>query len=180
MAPKSGIIPARAGFTAVFVPVMIISMDHPRSRGVYPVREGLQILRFGSSPLARGLPGGVAGIESRIRIIPARAGFTRPGTAAYSPSAGSSPLARGLRCACGALGCGGGIIPARAGFTTRLRARRWSARDHPRSRGVYSRPRSSAPQSLGSSPLARGLRVDKKPAEATPGIIPARAGFTLK
>ena len=50
--------------------------------------------------------------------------------------------------------------------------------DHPRSRGVYVDGALHAGASEGSSPLARGLRVDKKPAEAAPGIIPARAGFT--
>ena len=51
-------------------------------------------------------------------------------------------------------------------------------RDHPRSRGVYFLMGMEDSRAEGSSPLARGLRVDKKPTEATPGIIPARAGFT--
>ena len=35
-----GIIPARAGFTSSFVLAMMISPDHPRSRGVYPPSAG--------------------------------------------------------------------------------------------------------------------------------------------
>ena len=111
----------------------------------------------GSSPLARGLPVRIAPVQSAPRIIPARAGFTRPGTAAYSPSAdhprsrgvygtrgvisggktGSSPLARGLQAADELTCLLVRIIPARAGFT--------------------------AAQSAVLAPL---------------GIIPARAGFT--
>ena len=51
--------------------------------------------------------------------------------------------------------------------------------DHPRSRGVYP----TAPTPLfppqGSSPLARGLRIQRHRSVATGGIIPARAGFTV-
>ena len=39
------IIPARAGFTGVAVGDGTESMDHPRSRGVYPARRRLQARR---------------------------------------------------------------------------------------------------------------------------------------
>ena len=111
-------------------------------------------------------------------IIPARAGFTR-GRRRPSNSppdhprsrgvyghrrahrilcAGSSPLARGLRMGGGALGPAPRIIPARAGFTARVTCAPASARDHPRSRGVYMPSRAGSVSCLGSSPLARGLR----------------------
>ena len=50
--------------------------------------------------------------------------------------------------------------------------------DHPRSRGVY--PTWAKPEDLvlGSSPLARGLRVGIARLLVGHGIIPARAGFT--
>ena len=71
---------------------------------------------MGSSPLARGLPFGEAGEDARVRIIPARAGFTQyayanpegdldhPRSRGVYVTArvvrrslfGSSPLARGL------------------------------------------------------------------------------------
>ena len=70
------------------------------------------------------------------------------------------------------------IIPARAGFTAVTQGVSGYVKDHPRSRGVYATSRISRAIRVGSSPLARGLRIDKKPAGATPGIIPARAGFT--
>ena len=50
--------------------------------------------------------------------------------------------------------------------------------DHPRSRGVYRRPPCPGGQPAGSSPLARGLRVDLLASEFAGRIIPARAGFT--
>ena len=110
------IIPARAGFTCSETVSRRWRWDHPRSRGVYGEQSsGTQHLP-GSSPLARGLPHHILNSEPLIRIIPARAGFTRtmrvtrsqtkdhprsrgvyliaPSRAARGP--GSSPLARGL------------------------------------------------------------------------------------
>ena len=51
-------------------------------------------------------------------------------------------------------------------------------RDHPRSRGVYSRGSSSRFPFPGSSPLARGLLPLISPHPGSTWIIPARAGFT--
>ena len=72
----AGIIPARAGFTLVTAIPQGFTEDHPRSRGVY--RQGGQAGRagHGSSPLARGLRSRMSRSVQRIRIIPARAGFT--------------------------------------------------------------------------------------------------------
>ena len=152
--------------------------DHPRSRGVYAFQRFLNQAVGGSSPLARGLRVRHLGRPVRRRIIPARAGFTAAPASSEAPTedhprsrgvyplansrprsvSGSSPLARGLHPATEADLVASGIIPARAGFTGRRR-RRWpSARDHPRSRGVYPR---CAP-----APCTRRR------------IIPARAGFT--
>ena len=172
------IIPARAGFTPLTGRPGPSRTDHPRSRGVYLLVEG----------------GDLVG----ERIIPARAGFTSPpgsssasttdhprsrgvyhsGTTASAPAQGSSPLARGLRRRPEGGGRRIGIIPARAGFTRRVSRQLHQDGDHPRSRGVYSAsitPNSSAD---GSSPLARGLPPPSVPRARMTGIIPARAGFT--
>ena len=151
--------------------------DHPRSRGVYAWPPVSQETRSGSSPLARGLHQGRVPAAARLRIIPARAGFTAPGPAStdagpdhprsrgvYStlpctgfPSPGSSPLARGLRGGRRPDHVRSRIIPARAGFT------KWGSvgfrafPDHPRSRGVYARRSRPGTGRYGSSPLARGL-----------------------
>ena len=192
------IIPARAGFTAQRACAGRRRRDHPRSRGVYLRGSGRLRPCAGSSPLARGLPHENRAAAGRSRIIPARAGFTararrRSGrrrdhprsrgvyrhalTPATNPS-GSSPLARGLLVLTGPTGRSYRIIPARAGFTTEMNTKTDPYRDHPRSRGVYQPGWKMKASPRGSSPLARGLRPvgDRRP--RSPGIIPARAGFT--
>ena len=193
-----GIIPARAGFTAGSYPASFSVKDHPRSRGVYESVTDAVTRAVGSSPLARGLLGGGAARTLLSGIIPARAGFTqRPhGPGGLLPDhprsrgvyrrldrhharrVGSSPLARGLHAGHGRLRPGGGIIPARAGFTRPQRHRHPHPRDHPRSRGVYDSTVNSPPAHSGSSPLARGLLLGAGDDRESPGIIPARAGFT--
>ena len=152
--------------------------DHPRSRGVYGRTTPPSSRSARSSPLARGLLGYPRRRHHRLRIIPARAGFTIPpvkrGMARRDHprsrgvyfwqcirtrvSAGSSPLARGLLWAVTAPDGRIGIIPARAGFT-----------------GSWPPARRAA---SGSSPLARGLRGCEEGRRCVRGIIPARAGFT--
>ena len=133
--------------------------------------------RAGSSPLARGLPAREELEMTSVRIIPARAGFTRLSqwshevppdhprsrgvyylwTDAGQFGAGSSPLARGLQEPSRRARAPGRIIPARAGFTSPTQPNPTSGPDHPRSRGVYT-----------LIPRERGCAR----------IIPARAGFT--
>ena len=173
--------------------------DHPRSRGVYSRTDTPLILTAGSSPLARGLRRRGHGGEVPRRIIPARAGFTRPWRSstkacmdhprsrgvyptyskAETSTGGSSPLARGLH---GRRELGRrspGIIPARAGFTCSTSTTSPPPWDHPRSRGVYPDGRRYMQVNAGSSPLARGLRVGDRGEGHGDGIIPARAGFTF-
>ena len=111
------IIPARAGFTPTWTIMTAPAGDHPRSRGVYAAVERAFAVASGSSPLARGLHGGVVGVHVGFRIIPARAGFTRR---LFMPQTlpKDHPRSRGLPWAGPSEGAsGGGIIPARAGFT---------------------------------------------------------------
>ena len=137
------IIPARAGFTIVFAERIAVIADHPRSRGVYLTSSEDEAIRFGSSPLARGLQEGGPDRRSEEGIIPARAGFTggtvpageagwdhprsrgvyAAAVASESSGSGSSPLARGLRAIAPRTAVGAGIIPARAGFTSTCRTR---------------------------------------------------------
>ena len=132
-----GIIPARAGFTGDGVSVVSQTGDHPRSRGVYSKSNSPPGRTPGSSPLARGLPGYGPAWERELRIIPARAGFTRIacGPRRRAPDhprsrgvyasidaeivarIGSSPLARGLPATGDRVRLARRIIPARAGFT---------------------------------------------------------------
>ena len=98
-----------------------------------------------------------------------------------SPQAlGSSPLARGLPALCVGRTCISRIIPARAGFTCERSFRKPAFTDHPRSRGVYGGYPHTDHVEMGSSPLARGLQLSAAILFPSSGIIPARAGFTLR
>ena len=132
------IIPARAGFTPTARRRPTGQRDHPRSRGVYCAARDEILDPWGSSPLARGLPGSEKLVDAVDRIIPARAGFTvrTPRRSIPVPdhprsrgvytsevdmainNRGSSPLARGLPCLVRPDRHALGIIPARAGFTS--------------------------------------------------------------
>ena len=195
---NDGIIPARAGFTTSGNFVLRPSRDHPRSRGVYPRTTPIISTPEGSSPLARGLRRCDPGHRGRQGIIPARAGFTptartRSTASADHPRsrggyrwvfdssfavAGSSPLARGLLIMLSLATTIHRIIPARAGFTNARSGGASPRWDHPRSRGVYARISGVTRDGMGSSPLARGLRVGRRGRVRGRRIIPARAGFT--
>ena len=193
-----GIIPARAGFTRCASRRHSLRRDHPRSRGVYLEEFMAPNVSYGSSPLARGLPGGQRQRRLLRGIIPARAGFTRvrhwlidgardhprsrgvyrDGETSNGVGPGSSPLARGLQGDQSSVRENIGIIPARAGFTHVHRRPGRERPDHPRSRGVYEANEWPVAAVVGSSPLARGLPVAGLVLGAFNRIIPARAGFT--
>ena len=178
--PVPGIIPARAGFTAPTERSPSYRQDHPRSRGVYYDYRPDKLVKFGSSPLARGLRHRRLQMIESARIIPARAGFTvlnrgdeieewdhprSRGVYSGPPVAGtrgsgSSPLARGLLPATHERSLNVGIIPARAGFTVSREGFSAWIEDHPRSRGVYTIKYIHEYNREGSSPLARGLRLN--------------------
>ena len=106
-------------------------------------------------------------------VYSAPQGFLRGAT-------GSSPLARGLLALLPVRESLLRIIPARAGFTGWSRLTCSCVRDHPRSRGVYGCAVYVMPVDAGSSPLARGLRIDAWSTGSVSRIIPARAGFTSR
>ena len=111
------IIPARAGFTDYRSPLWCSGQDHPRSRGVYAVKDTAKTLSGGSSPLARGLRCTMRRRWGIRRIIPARAGFT------FLPHQGidligDHPRSRGV-------------------YGEEICLESVTGGDHPRSRGVY-------------------------------------------
>ena len=136
--PCTGIIPARAGFTALRRRRRRRSQDHPRSRGVYgPVRAS-RCASTGSSPLARGLPRAAIRPATYMLDHPRSRGVYITGLATAIPNTGSSPLARGLRADTTKVTDEHRIIPARAGFTPLPWGSGPASADHPRSRGVYA------------------------------------------
>ena len=134
----SGVTPARARFT---VPLLF---RQRRWRGSSPLARGLQ---------ERGVPGG-----SAVRIIPARAGFTR-GSRRGSHRSRDHPRSRGVYSATG------GPRTAPAGSS-------------PLARGLPPWDEYIDWDSRGSSPLARGLHDQREVTLEVTRIIPARAGFT--
>ena len=195
----AGIIPARAGSTPQGRSSISDRRDHPRSRGVYSLASAVLSAASGSSPLARGLPALVLVDVVVEGIIPARAGstlFVGPqnylswdhprsrgvyGAKVNSEISGmgSSPLARGLRWLTRQAASEVRIIPARAGSTIFFIRPEMMAGDHPRSRGVYHSEPNYGSLSMGSSPLARGLRRGVLLRFRRRRIIPARAGSTI-
>ena len=113
-----------------------------------------------------------------VRIIPARAGSTAEERANGRGWKGSSPLARGLRRPDRRRLAADRIIPARAGSTYKAVGWMSLSEDHPRSRGVYDNLRRGQAGRNGSSPLARGLLIQRRRPKSNEGIIPARAGST--
>ena len=153
---------------------------------------------LGSSPLARGTRRRLVAYMVMSRFIPARAGNTSAGRPPGSSSpvhprsrgehicrattrfklTGSSPLARGTRLPVGGRDRPHRFIPARAGNTRPGRDRTERASVHPRSRGEHVNVRLVVNHIPGSSPLARGTRLQHTPDDPNQRFIPARAGNT--
>ncbi len=194
------IIPARAGSTVWRVEALPNHSDHPRSCGEHPDAYAEFASLIGSSPLVRGAPGLDVCGRVRYGIIPARAGSTlRQRTwllfrrdhprscgeheslsSGFSFTEGSSPLVRGAPWKHTVQPMCRRIIPARAGSTMPRPSTCTEAWDHPRSCGEHHSFLDSAMRHLGSSPLVRGALHGVLEAGHDLGIIPARAGSTLK
>jgi len=133
----------------------------------------------GSSPLARGarIPSLAAAIS--MGLIPARAGRTLDDSCkpyeprAHPRSRGADLLERVHDFPVSRL------IPARAGRTARSWCHATPRTAHPRSRGADSLISARRSLRSGSSPLARGGRVDVSHWCLLGGLIPARAGRTI-
>ena len=133
-------------------------------------------------------------------LIPARAGTTascthallRPGAHPRSRGdhtvgrirvftvGGSSPLARGPRAVHVVHTSHRGLIPARAGTTGMPSAIASRLRAHPRSRGDHRFSSHGPITWMGSSPLARGPPSTSDRTSTSTGLIPARAGTTMR
>ena len=136
--------------------------------------------------------------RSALRIIPALAGNTAThndnaqtsedhprSRGEYAPCRGccpavwgSSPLSRGIQGSMVRITGGARIIPALAGNTYGCYLVPGLGRDHPRSRGEYWKRNLPPVESLGSSPLSRGIRLSNSAPANNEGIIPALAGNT--
>ena len=73
-----GLIPARAGKTAFMFIAVVLTRAHPRAGGENNLSKEIEVIGLGSSPRGRGKPLRGAGLGAVSRLIPARAGKTRP------------------------------------------------------------------------------------------------------
>ena len=192
------IIPARAGQTCHASRQPPPSPDHPRACGANQGAPADPVSRSGSSPRVRGKRCAIGHQITNMRIIPARAGQTRHGTARprrptdhpracgandarhdrASSIVGSSPRVRGKRGGGGQFRGTGRIIPARAGQTSSVSAALIPRPDHPRACGANSIVGGYGNSGRGSSPRVRGKLVFVEDAQIPLRIIPARAGQT--
>ena len=173
------LIPARAGNMRCSTPPPQHSSAHPRSRREHWSNPILPSEAIDSPPLARGTLRGAFSMSKTPRLIPARAGNTRPAlTEPFARSAhprsrgehklanawsvcfmGSSPLARGTPYPLDEHQKNMRLIPARAGNTSSSSAKPSLTSAHPRSRGEHWDMAMLMTQRAGSSPLARGTHT---------------------
>ena len=154
--------------------------DHPRSRGVYACVSTHWPPPAWIIPARAGFTSGRQSSSTTGRDHPRSRGVYSTEVTADTQPAGSSPLARGLLGVAELDRQAARIIPARAGFTPSSPPCPRSEPDHPRSRGVYEEEAHRLRLLVGSSPLARGLRVCGHVHAPLVRIIPARAGFTCR
>ena len=91
---------------------------------------------------------------------------------------GSSPLTRGALDPVQRVGSRIGLIPAHAGSTVSAPFEWRNTEAHPRSRGEHSAKVTTSLSASGSSPLTRGARRGRRPAQRRVRLIPAHAGST--
>ena len=192
---KRGLIPARAGKTALTSSRSRTTPAHPRACGENLARLASPSPWPGSSPRVRGKHrvGGLLGDDAGL--IPARAGKTvlaalqvarcqaHPRACGENghflrASPGSSPRVRGKRRGYRGDARAGGLIPARAGKTRGRPAPSPPRGAHPRACGENTPGASHPPLSYGSSPRVRGKRPLESEAQGQARLIPARAGKT--
>ena len=171
---------------------------HPRSRGENPGSVLRLGLGKGSSPLTRGKPHRVRGLQARVGLIPAHAGKTSDvdiaaGSCWAHPRSrgendlpradralgrGSSPLTRGKRRLVRRGLRRRRLIPAHAGKTATGRGSNARHGAHPRSRGENRVFPVGYVSVSGSSPLTRGKRQGGVEDQQANRLIPAHAGKT--
>ena len=193
-----GLIPARAGKTASAASTSTRPRAHPRACGENPKSLATRTTLHGSSPRVRGKRSLLWGSWACGRLIPARAGKTRPRTTSESSTGahpracgensspkgqsrrtlGSSPRVRGKRLDQTVGHQRPRLIPARAGKT--LGGPGGGAADaaHPRACGENPSRVCTWSASRGSSPRVRGKPDAWVFTHCSQRLIPARAGKT--
>ena len=174
-----GIIPAYAGSTYRRRSRNARRQDHPRVCGEHPQIVSKLSDDEGSSPRMRGAHLHHGPVQAGLRIIPAYAGSTLPGTRAWArrpdhprvcgehsaacdksaARQGSSPRMRGAHKNQCFLPNRLGIIPAYAGSTRCANPTAHPGWDHPRVCGEHIQQNSKGVGDSGSSPRMRGALI---------------------
>ena len=154
----SRFIPAGAGNTTLTTRAFAMNAVHPRWRGEHEDNQKRE--------------------ESEFRFIPAGAGNTSNFILNFFIKNGSSPLARGTQHRSNTMHHLGRFIPAGAGNTVPLCGTGVAYPVHPRWRGEHWGRASARLYHCGSSPLARGTRLQQPIQQQPIRFIPAGAGNT--
>ena len=196
----AGLIPARAGKTALSGVPETWCRAHPRACGENGMNSKGSSFPAGSSPRVRGKPPARTVAARAPGLIPARAGKTdRHGQVQEALPAhpracgenyyfaiashailGSSPRVRGKQELPAEYMPLGGLIPARAGKTCCTTSRAGTITAHPRACGENYTPELVMLDEAGSSPRVRGKPRRRAPLHEHRRLIPARAGKTKK
>ena len=198
--PKWGSSPRVRGKPVLRTDMHLVGGLIPARAGKTKDEAGSALIRWGSSPRVRGKHQAPRRFRPSSRLIPARAGKTRacprrrrgrrahPRACGENPDGGrtcvlrhgSSPRVRGKLHQDPGGAQSGGLIPARAGKTPARRASSRRRRAHPRACGENIIVMAGLLSGLGSSPRVRGKRPPLVLFGAAVGLIPARAGKTVR
>ena len=150
----------------------------PLARGIPPRLQKLRINK-GITPACAGNTGCLLSPQSYRRDHPRLRGEYANTNVSMMGETGSPPLARGIPKTGDAVDLKQGITPACAGNTRNTAMSIASNWDHPRLRGEYFLISIVLSCSVGSPPLARGIRSLPFTFELKLGITPACAGNTV-
>ena len=196
MAPRSGVVPARAGVIPDIATALVVNASRPRASGGHPVNSATSVTLSASSPRERGSsrPGvrsvhGAAVVPARAGVIPSSTSSSPPPTCrprasgghpspsvASSTSPPSSPRERGSSVADRAQQPAQGVVPARAGV---IRPPSWRPRrplGRPRASGGHPVPGENLTIPAWSSPRERGSSSGRPSLPRSDHVVPARAG----
>ena len=196
MAPRSGVVPARAGVIPDIATALVVNASRPRASGGHPVNSATSVTLSASSPRERGSSYIREQIDRALTVVPARAGVIprqrlRHGTRPRRPRASgghpigpvstpldqaSSPRERGSSRPGVRSVHGAAVVPARAGVIPSSTSSSPPPTCRPRASGGHPSPSVASSTSPPSSPRERGSSVADRAQQPAQGVVPARAG----
>ena len=160
----------------MFVGLILLRRDHPRTCGEKRPTFTLVLISEGSPPHMRGKEVGIRKILERHGITPAHAGKSRIRSCWADCWRGSPPHMRGKGSAQRSMKVAPGITPAHAGKRGPCRGKDFSCGDHPRTCGEKEFWLPHPVNKAGSPPHMRGKGIELGRNQRGRGITPAHAG----